>query len=187
VNVIWLDLETTGLDPSAGHILEIGMVATRLPTFEVVAEWDAVILPSVIGRPATSAELASMFKGMHPTVQEMHTKSGLWEEVPNGVPLAAAMKKAREFFNNNAGRTDTGQSPMAGANPSFDRGWLKAQGPETRALEKLFSYRHFDVRTITQLQSWVFGIPYQNLTPQHRALDDCHDAIHAVRKFLEVV
>lgn len=176
MNVIWLDLETTGLVPAEGHILEIAMVATRLPDFEIVGEWDAVVKPPGFG-PA-------MFNAMHPNVQEMHTKSGLWGDVERqGGPLDAAVKKAAEFFHSNNGHTDKGQSPLAGANPTFDRGWLKHHAP---ALERLFSYRHFEVRTITQLQTWVFGVPLKDLTPQHRALDDCHDAIHYLRKFLGV-
>lgn len=177
MNVIWCDLETTGLDPQKDQILEIALVATRLPDFEIVAEWDAVVKPVGFNDETIMQT--------HERVQEMHAHSGLWADVCNiGGPIEAAVKKAQEFFHRNGGHTDKGQTPLAGANPTFDRGFLKQHAP---TLERLFSYRHFDVRTLTQLQSWVFGVPQRSPTPAHRALDDCHDAIHELRKFLGLV
>ena len=49
-------------------------------------------------------------------------------------------------------------------------------------LESLFHYRNFDVRSITQLQDWVFGIEHRE--SPHRALPDARKAVQDVREFL---
>lgn len=174
--LIWLDLETTGLEPDRETILEIGLVATRLPTFEILGAWNEVI-----------AAPLSRLDRMHPKVVEMHKTSGLWAEVlKSEATLDDAEAGALQFFRKYNGQTIDWQSPLAGANPGFDRGFLKKHMPK---LNTAFHYRNFDVRTVTLLQEWL--TEYRSSAgcgpnAAHRSIQDCRDAIAAMRSFLGV-
>lgn len=174
-NLIFADTETTGLKPKGGHILEIALVAVRLPTFEEVAAWSCPILPP---------QWPTVRRNMPERVQAMHEKSGLMAEIdtlhvsmqPN---LAEVERGAIRFCHTYAPRTPEWQTPLAGANQSFERQWFEEHMP--RLLER-FHYRPFEVRTITLLQEWVFGEAFEE--SPHRALPDCRKAIADVRRFL---
>lgn len=170
MRLIWLDLETTGLDPAEDTIVEIGMVATTVD-LAVEAMWSTTVL---------QPEGAKPFEQWHPRVQEMHTTSGLVEDLKHGgMPLEMAQKEAIRFFKKQGGNTTAGRSPLCGANPQFDRGFLRQHMPE---LQRCFLYRDFDVRSLTQLTSWRTGSKVTT-PPDHRAIADCLQAIMAVQEF----
>lgn len=178
-NLIFVDCETTGLFEDKCFIVEIGMLAVSLPTFEPVAEFSRVVLPPM---------WPTVKRNLHEKVLQMHQSSGLLGELdhaydPEGDSGGAAPhiveRQALEFFRDHAPHTPSWQSPMAGANPDFDRRFLRKHMPKLHAA---FHYRNFDVRSITQLQDWVFGV--QHIESPHRALADCKQAAATVRRFL---
>src|SRR5690606_41859087 len=75
------------------------------------------------------------------------------------------------FVREHAPQTLNWHTPLAGANPDFDRRFLVKHMPK---LARAFHYRNFDVRSITQLQDWIEGLAH--VESPHRALDDCYPA-----------
>jgi oligoribonuclease len=172
----FIDLETTGLDPEKDFVLEVGCVVVDLPTFEEVAakRW-------VVG--FNKAQPSAKGLNIHPKVLSMHTLNGLWQDcedantrrVPDGVPCVNdADAQLQRFLLDH----DCQDMQLAGANPGFDRGFMRKHLP---GAEKLLHYRNFDTNTFWLLQSFITGEEARREKPaSHRALDDCRDAIKQV-------
>ena len=184
-NFIWCDLETNGLDPHKPDalILEIALVAVDSSLREL-AHWHSPIMPS----------RGDWFSTLPPELVDMHSNSGLLGELrgargltrfeAGGLPtLAQAQDVALQFVQqfgsppNDRGR---GTNTMAGANPSFDLGWVRAHMP---AFAKMFHYRTFDTNTFFMSSAWLVGQPMQKTGVRHRALDDARQSLEVVRKF----
>lgn len=173
-HLVYADVETTGLNESGtgAHILELGLLAVAIPTFAQVARFSAPIRPP---------NWETVKRNLDEKVLAMHTNSGLIAEIdkipqPNGADVERA---ACEFMQQWAPKTLDWHTPMAGANPSFDRKWLLKHMPK---LAGRFHYRHFECRTITFLQEWVLGEEFKE--SPHRALADCEQANETIRSFL---
>lgn len=182
MNLIICDCETTGLDEAKDYILEIALVACALPCFAEQAHLSAVVVPPL---------WPTVRRNMPARVLEMHEASGLLAEVDRahaeGRNDAASVEKAMCQFvrqlspatGDFRNPTTQWQTPLGGCNPDFDRRFLRKRMP---ALHGLFMYRNFDVRSITQLQDWVFGEAH--VESPHRALADARKAAADVRAFL---
>lgn len=170
--LIFGDLETTGLDEGKDHILELALVAVELPTFQEVACFDMVVTPPL---------WPTVERNMHEKVRTMHASSGLLHDLATRARAnyAEVEKEAQAFVQQWAPRTMHWTTPLAGANPDFDRRFMRKHMPK---LHSMFHYRNFDVRSITQLQDWVFG--EEHVESPHRALADCRQAIARVRAFI---
>lgn len=174
-NLIFCDLETTGLNEGHDHILEIALVAVELPTFKEVAHYVSIVVPPL---------WPTVLRNMHEKVQAMHTASGLIEQIEDPLreierPVSQVEGEALAFVRQWSPHTQVWQTPLAGANPDFDRRFLRSRMPK---LHQAFHYRNFDVRSITQLQDWVFGV--KHVESPHRALADARKAAADVRRFL---
>lgn len=183
--VIGADTETTGLMPAEKNfILEVGLVAIRVPEFEIVDSWSTPILHDM-------KEVAMRCDSF---VWEMHKESGLVEELRQmnvgerpAVNPKQALLESLAFVNKHAAdfEVDEKGRPMCvllGANPDFDRRYFEAWMPD---LAKKFHYRSFDVNTLFALRRWVFGGPVVKLGQKHRTLDDCKQAVQGVHEFFE--
>lgn len=171
-NLVFLDVETTGLDEGRDLILELAMVVVALPTFAPVAEFSRVIRPPL---------WETVKRNLHERVAAMHEASGLLADIDGSESVGEHLieGEACAFVQQWAPHTPAWHTPLAGANPDFDRRFLRKRMPKLHAK---FHYRNFDVRSITQLQDWVFGRTH--VESAHRALDDCRQAIQQVRDFL---
>ncbi len=171
-NLIFADFETTGLNENKDHVLELALVAVEIPTFRIVAQEDWLIQPPC---------WPTIKRNLHERVLKMHTKTGLIAELDEGLgcPLNQVEQFARGFVQQHAPKTMDWHTPLAGAGPDFDRKFMAKHMPQ---LVGLFHYRNYDVRSVTQLQEWVFGVK-QEESP-HRALADCLKAVEDVKKFL---
>lgn len=169
--LICIDTETTGLCPTRDVILEIGMLAIDTNTFREVASYQAVIRPE------------GWFEGkakelMDDYVTKMHAGSGLLKDIAadEAQTHEDAVKGAIAFYHKHAWGI---KSPMMGANPEFDRGFLKAQAPD---LAKLFHYRNYDVNTFWLTKEFIMGkdAAGKKAATKHRSLDDCRQALRTV-------
>lgn len=157
--LVWVDVETTGLDPVNCTILELGLVITDLD-LEVIAERAWMVDPG--------EKRWSMAK-MTPLVKEMHTKNGLLADLrEGGTPPWQVATEAVEFMGDHKGVG----SPMCGSSVHFDRAMLAANMPP---MISAFHYQNIDVSTIKAIagmwadpdMQWV--APYEK---EHRTLSD---------------
>ncbi len=169
MNLIWIDIETTGLSPSEDIILEVAAVATN-EKLEELGEMSFVI----------NVKESSLLR-MDAYVCNMHTKNGLLEDIfsGKGIPLEDAERNLCDFV-----RAFGKGSPMGGNSPHFDRSFLKLDMPE---LEKLFNHQSFDASTLIKAASLVpdrlFPPPRRDGTP-HRALSDIRNSVEIARTVL---
>lgn len=167
---IGIDIETTGLDPEAGHILEVAVVRFD---HELKEQGRAQLL--CVDEQAV-AKVAAL--DLDPFILEMHGKSGLLDEI-NEAEWDATV--ARESYK---GLCDIvaswhemlgGKQPMLGSSVHFDRAWLKIHMPE---LEALFSHRNIDASSLREYAKVVDPDKYAELEKtlerqaNHRAEDD---------------
>lgn len=162
-NLAWLDLETTGLDPERGHILEVAIVITTPELDEVAAcAW----------LPRVSHELAQA--ACDPIVLNMHLESGLWHERETRPTHGSGELQAQALSFIRAHGAEG--SPMCGSTIGFDRSWLRLH---MRGLHDAFHYRNLDV---SSFKIW-FELQGRKLPKAnaHRALDDVRESIETLR------
>ena len=167
-NLIWIDLEMTGLDPERDHIIEIATVVTD-------SQLDQVAEGPVIAIHQSDAILAAMDEWN--TVQ--HGKSGLLQRVRESQHGEAdAQRQTLEFLRQYA---PAGVSPMCGNSICQDRRFLSRHMPD---LEKYFHYRHLDVSAVKELVKRWAGVedPFPKEST-HLALNDIWDSIEELRHY----
>ncbi|MCY3968109.1 MAG: oligoribonuclease [bacterium] len=169
----WLDLEMTGLDPAQDVIVEIASIVTT-DLLEVVAEGPDLV---VLAPPEVLASMA-------PEVVEMHTSSGLIEEIRNStLNLHEAGEITLDFLSSHIAKPAS--VPLCGNSIGVDRRFLIAQLPE---LERFFHYRTIDVSTVKELARRWSPEVYDNAPEKakgHRALDDIRESINELRHYRE--
>jgi oligoribonuclease len=166
-NLLWVDLEMTGLDPGTCAIVEIATIVTD-QELNVVAEG-----PNLIIRPPDEA-LASMI----PFVRELHQRSGLYERMlASPITLDDAKHQTLEFV---ARHVVKGATPLCGNSVWKDRSFLDVYMPEVTAL---LHYRMIDVSGIKELVRRWYGPVYQAPKKRevHRALDDIRESIEELK------
>ncbi len=162
-NLVWIDLEMTGLDPVRDHIIEIATIVTD-SDLRIVAEGPVI----AIHQP--ESVLAAMDEWNRTT----HGASGLLDRVRNTrVDAAAAEAQTLEFLELHAQR---GASPMCGNSICQDRRFLAREMP---ALERFFHYRNLDVSTLKELaRRWAPAVlDGVQKSSTHAALDDVRESI----------
>lgn len=171
--IIWIDTETTGLDPDHDRLLEIAVVVTRNDLTEV-GSFDIVMTPDE-GVDATVALMGAF-------VRDMHTSNGLIQDLAGSTahtPRAADALTAGAIDHITQGHP--GQFLLGGNSITLDRGFLQAHAPQ--AFSRLH-YRSIDVSGIeqemardgyaAQIGSWRAGFAPSDA---HRALGDVRDSI----------
>jgi len=162
-NLIWIDLEMTGLDPFNDQIIEIATVVTD-SNLEVLAEGPVI----AIHQPE------EVIEGMDEWNTRQHGQSGLIERVrSSGHDLASAEAATLEFLRQ---WVPEGESPMCGNSICQDRRFLARLMPR---LEAWFHYRNLDVSTLKELaKRWkpeiLDGFEKKN---SHLAMDDILESI----------
>ena len=170
-NLVWIDLEMTGLDPENDLIIEIATVVTD-KHLVVLAEGP------VIAIHRDDAVLA----GMDEWNTTQHSASGLVERVKSSeVSQSEAEQATLDFLRQYA---ESGVSPMCGNSICQDRRFLYRYMPE---LASFFHYRNLDVSSLKILASlWAPDVAAR-FTKQstHLALADIHDSIRELRFYRE--
>ncbi len=168
-NLIWIDLEMTGLEPDIHKIIEIATIVTDAQ-LNILAEGPvlAVFQPD--------EELAKMDDWCTQT----HTKSGLVKRIKASTTTEeSAVKQTLEFLQN---WVPAGASPICGNSVGQDRRFLYKHMPE---LERFFHYRYLDVSTIKELvRRWepelLSGVQKKGA---HLALEDIRESIEELRYY----
>ncbi len=170
-NLIWIDLEMTGLDTFNDHIIEIATIVTD-SCLNLLAEGPMI----AIHQPA------EVMEAMDEWNTRQHGGSGLTERVRNSRHDAASAERETLAFLSNW--VERGKSPMCGNSICQDRRFLAREMPE---LEAFFHYRNLDVSTLKELaRRWApdvaAGFEKQS---SHLAMDDIRDSIDELRYYRE--
>ena len=175
-NLVWIDLEMTGLYPDTDRIIEIAVVVT-----------DPQLTVRVEGPVFAVHQSDAVLDGMDAWNKGTHGKSGLTERVrASTTDEAAAEAAVIEFLK---AYVPKGKSPMCGNSICQDRRFLARTMP---ALEAFFHYRNIDVSTLKELaRRWKpAALEGFKKAQAHTALADIHESIdeliHYRQHFLSV-
>lgn len=170
-NLIWIDLEMTGLDTDNDVIIEIATIITD-SQLKVLAEGPAI----AIKQPD------ALLDGMDEWNTRQHNQSGLVQRVKDSViNLAEAEQITLEFVSQ---WVPAGRSPMCGNSICQDRRFLHRGMPN---LEQFFHYRNLDVSTLKELAArWAPTVRdgFQKES-SHLAMDDIRDSIAELQHYRE--
>lgn len=170
-NLIWLDLEMTGLDTAKDHIIEIATIVTD-SQLNILAEGPVFAIQQ-------SPEILATMDSWN---VRQHTGSGLLERVRNStITEADAEAETIDFLMHHV---PAGKSPMCGNTICQDRRFLYRWMPK---LEQYFHYRNLDVSTLKELAlRWAPAILGAiKKESRHLALSDIRDSIAELRYYRE--
>ncbi|MFC3093718.1 oligoribonuclease [Alteromonas sediminis] len=173
LNLVWIDMEMTGLDPETCVVLEIATIVTD-PQLNVLAEGPVI----AVHQPD------DILNGMDEWCTKTHGESGLTQRCKESrVSEADAEKMTIDFLST---YVDQGKSPLCGNTIGQDRRFMVKYMP---VLEAYFHYRSIDVSTIKELaRRWqpeiATGFKKKGV---HLALDDIRESIEELRYYREKV
>lgn len=170
-NLIWIDLEMTGLDTQQDRIIEIATLVT-----------DGQLNTLAEGPVLAIHQSDAVLGGMDSWNTNQHGKSGLTERVRSSTcDEAEAERQTLAFLRE---YVPAGISPMCGNSICQDRRFLARCMP---ALEAYFHYRNLDVSTLKELaRRWAPAV-YSSYDKQgaHLALDDIRDSVRELQHYRE--
>jgi oligoribonuclease len=172
--LVWIDCEMTGLDLARDALIEIACLVTDGNLAVLDDGVDLVIKP-----PAEAVDQ------MVPVVREMHTKSGLIEELASGVTLAEAQEQVLGYVRSHI--RDARRVPLCGNSIATDRAFLARDMPE---LDGFLHYRMVDVSSVKELaRRWYPRAYFASPLKQggHRALADIRESIQELRYYREAI
>jgi oligoribonuclease len=172
-NLIWIDMEMTGLQPDADRIIELALLVTDIE-LRPVAQSSVWVLH----------QPDSVLDAMDSWNKNVHGKTGLLAKVrASALTEAQAERAALEFL---APRVPPNVSPMCGNSICQDRRFLARWMPQ---LEAYFHYRNLDVSTLKELVRRWKPDAMKNLVKEnkHEALADILDSIEELKYYRKTV
>ena len=171
--LVWIDLEMTGLNPQIHKIIEIATIITD-SELNIIAKGPDLVIN------ASDDELNKM----NTYVRDMHTKSGLIDEVrKSSLTIRDAEIETLEFINKHIKAKN--KPPVCGNSIGTDRRFLDAQMND---LENRFHYRVVDVSSIKELANrWYPDIDMNipSKAENNRALEDIIESIEELKYYRE--
>jgi len=170
-NLIWIDLEMTGLFPATDVIIEVATIITN-SNLEILEEGPVIAVH----------QSDAVMVGMDEWNTRTHGKNGLTDRVKESkIDEAEAERLTIEFLEKYVPK---GTSPMCGNSICQDRRFLARLMPD---MEAYFHYRNLDVSSVKELAArWrpdlIKGFKKKNT---HKALDDIHESIDELIYFRE--
>ncbi len=172
--LVWIDCEMTGLDLKRDALIEIACLVTDSALDVLGRGLDLVIKP-----PAEALDQ------MEDVVREMHTASGLLNELAAGVTLAEAQEQVLGYVRKHI--SEPRRVPLAGNSIATDRVFIARDMSE---LDAFLHYRMVDVSSIKELARRWYPRAYFASPPKrggHRALADITESIQELRYYRETV
>ena len=172
--MVWIDCEMTGLELGHDALVEVAVLVTDSDLNILGDGVDVVIKP-----PPEALD------GMPDVVREMHTSSGLLDELDKGTTLLDAQERVLAYVKEHV--PTARKAPLAGNSVYVDRGFLNRDMP---ALDEYLHYRLVDVSSIKELVRRWFPRVYFNSPGKHgghRALADIRESIEELRFYREAV
>jgi oligoribonuclease len=173
-NLVWIDCEMTGLNPETDCLVEVAVVITNSDLELLDEGLDVVIKP----RPES-------WNNMSEFVRNMHTESGLINEVENGLSLEVAEQVILDYVKRFV--PNAKEAPLAGNTIGTDRMFLNKYMPQ---LDQHLHYRNIDVSSIKELTRRWYPRVYFQLPKKdggHRALADILESIQELRYYRQTV
>jgi oligoribonuclease len=172
--LVWIDCEMTGLDLARDALIEIACLVTDGELAVLDEGVDLVIKP-----PAEALDQ------MADVVREMHTASGLLDELAAGVTLAEAQDLVLGYVRGHV--SEPRKVPLCGNSIATDRSFIIRDMPE---LDAFLHYRMVDVSSVKELARRWYPRAYFASPPKHgghRALADITESIRELRYYREAV
>ena len=165
-NLIWIDLEMTGLDPETERIIEVATLVTDAD-LNLIAEGPNLII----------SQSKELLDSMDEWNQNQHGSSGLIQEViKSDITEQIAEIETLDFISKYVGEK---ASPMCGNTVSHDRRFLSKYMPR---LEAYFNYRHIDVSSFKEVAvRWMNEAQVYEKKGSHRALGDIKESVEELR------
>ena len=170
-NLIWIDLEMTGLDPEKEKIIEIATLVTD-SNLHIIAEGPNLVL----------SQPKEILDSMDEWNQSHHGSSGLIDEVKkSNINEQVAEIETLDFISKYVGEK---VSPMCGNTVSHDRRFLSKYMPR---LESYFNYRHIDVSSFKEVAvRWMNEAQVYEKKGSHRALGDIKESVEELRFYKQI-
>jgi oligoribonuclease len=171
--IVWVDCEMTGLEVGVDEICEIAVIVTDEDLRPVHEGFQVVVKPS-----------RKAMKNMGEFVTNMHTVSGLINEIPKGISIKKAEQQVLDYVKQWV--TEKGTAPLAGNSIGTDRMFLNRQTPK---FDAFLHYRNIDVSSFKEMaRRWYpkiyFQLPKKDVS--HRALSDIQESIMELRYYRKV-
>lgn len=177
--LLWIDLETTGLYPDEGEIVEVGWFFTD--NWEVLTEArSALVTPT----KQTFELMKNDF-----VVSTMHRENGLAADLVLSEYTLRLEDIEDQIINDIHDLMEEDDTPwpvLAGSSVHFDHAWIEEYMPR---LSMLLSYRHFDVSTLKMFfdSMGFYKLGERDTPTKHRALDDVKDSYKLARKYVNLI
>lgn len=172
--IVWIDCEMTGLSLERDALVEVAVLVTDADLNVLGDGVDVVIKP-----PEGATD------DMDQVVVDMHTSSGLLDELAGGTTLAEAERIVLEYVR--AWVPEPRKAPLAGSSVHTDRTFLVRDMPE---LTDHLHYRLIDVSSLKELAKRWYPRVYYNTPAKHgghRALADIKESIQELKYYREVL
>jgi oligoribonuclease len=175
--LLWIDLETTGLEPDSGEILEVAWFISD--NWEILSEAkSSIVTPTRQTFDLMKQDLV---------VSTMHRDNWLAADLVLSNYTRVIEDIEDEILADIKEYVDPFEFIiLAGSSVHFDRSWIKEYMPR---LEEMLSYRHFDVSTLKMFfdDMGFFELGQRDTPTKHRALPDVKDSYKLARKYVNLI